>query len=103
MDHVRAILESSIIVVCSSPPVIQELESNRAVASNGNYELQYSSKQELAHALQLLQRLGLLFADEPAGWPPAAVFQHYRDEGLVVGSIKTVSWRRLGEPVYGKA
>jgi hypothetical protein len=103
VDYVQAVLDKRVRVMCSSAHLCQQLAANRAVIVNDAYELPCPSKQELADTLQFLQRLGLLFADEPAGWPPAAVFQQFRDEGLVVGSISTVTWRGPGQPVLGKA
>ena len=102
MDYVAAVLGKSVRVVCSSASMRQALAAHGVVVGAGACELAYSSKQELARTLQCLQQVGLPFVDEPAGWPPAAVFQQYRNEGLVSGSIKTVSWRGPNEPIYGE-
>lgn len=49
----------------------------------------------------LLQSLQLPFADAPAGWPPAAVFAHLREQGRVHGAIITVTWAAPEMPVLG--
>ena len=103
MDYVAAVLEKCVRVICSSESARRALAPHDVVVSAEVCELAYSSKQELARVLQYLQQLGLPFVDEPGGWPPAAVFQQYRDEGLVSGSIKTISWRDPNEPIYGDA
>lgn len=69
----------------------------------GRVHLPFASKAELAVALKALQRAGFLFADEPTGWPPAAVFQQLRDEALITGAVRTVSWAGPGGFGFGGA
>jgi hypothetical protein len=99
MDYVASILGESVQVVYSSPAVQKALVSAGAIHVEGRVELKFKSKQQLASALQTLQQLGILFVDEPAGWPPAAVFQQLREEGLVFGTIGAISWRAPDAPV----
>ena len=82
---------------------LPEVRALGAQVSDGLAHLPFTSKSELAVALTALQSAGFLFADEPAGWPPAAVFQQLRDESLVNGAIRTVSWTGSGEPVFREA
>ena len=49
---------------------------------------------ELLHALR---DLGVAFAWEPSGWPPAAVFAHLRERGIVQGKVTAVTWRAPGD------
>lgn len=81
------------------PPELQALGAH---TDEKGAHLPFSSKTELAAALTALQRAGFLFADETAGWPPAAVFQQLRDEAFVNGAVRTVSWVSSGEPVFGE-
>lgn len=53
--------------------------------------------EHLAKLLDHLNRLGALFVDQPAGWPPAAIFRDLRKRGLLRGSFKTVSWTGPGK------
>lgn len=101
MNYVSAVLSKSVKVAVAGamPP---ELRALGAQIDDGVAQLSYASKSELAAVLTTLQRAGLLFADEPAGWPPAAVFQQLRDESLVSGEIRTVSWAGVDKPVFGK-
>jgi hypothetical protein len=57
------------------------------------WTIPYETDEELAKLLDRLNRLKTLFVDQPAGWPPAAIFRDLRKRGLVHGSFKTVSWR----------
>lgn len=101
VNFVSAILSESVKVAVAepSPP---ELQALGASVNDGVANIPFTSKSELATTLTALQGAGFLFADEPAGWPPAAVFQQLRDESLVSGSIRTVSWTGPEQPVFGE-
>ena len=101
MNFVSAVLSASVKVAVAdaSAPVLQALGAR---VNGGVADLPFTSKSELAVTLTALQHAGLLFADEPAGWPPAAVFQQLRDESLVSGTIRTVSWAGPDQPVFGE-
>jgi len=103
MDHVASVSAKAISVRCSSAALHASLSALGATDSEGFVLIPYSSKQGLAAALTSLQQLGIPFGHEPAGWPPAAVFQQLRSEGLVTGSIKTVCWRSPSKAVLGSA
>lgn len=103
MDHVAAVLTKEISIRCSSTALHKSLLALGATDSKGFALIPYCSKQELAAALTSLQQLGVPFGHEPGDWPPAAVFQQLRSEGLVAGRIKTASWRAPHEPVLGCA
>ena len=51
----------------------------------------------LGALLHALRDMGVAFAWAPSGWPPAAVFAHLRDRGLVEGRIRAVTWRSPGD------
>lgn len=55
------------------------------------------SEIDLAEKLEALNKLGFLFVDEPAGWPPAAVFEYLREKKLIEGKYKAVTWRGPGD------
>jgi len=103
MDHVAGVLAKAISIRCSSEALRASLTQLGAVDEEGIVLVPYDSKQSLAAAFTALQQLGVPVGDELAGWPPAAVFQQLRSEGLVTGSIKTVSWRSRNEVVLGSA
>lgn len=102
MNYVSAIFNESVRIVTSGPipPDIEVLAAN---LNSGEAHLPFSSKQNLAEVLTALQRAKFFFSDEPAGWPPAAVFQQLREESLVSGKVLTVSWKRQDEPIFGEA
>ncbi len=45
-----------------------------------------------ADVLTTLRDMGVPFGHAPAGWPPSAVFEHFRDRGLVHGPYKQIFW-----------
>ncbi|MDK2123013.1 hypothetical protein [Parachitinimonas caeni] len=102
MDYIESILSKEICIRCTSILVRKQLLGLHAARERGgDVYVPFESKEHLAFILRKLQTLGLLFADAPAGWPPAAVFEHLRDEGLLQGRIKTVTWRQPNQPVLG--
>jgi len=102
MNYVCAVQSKSVKVAISGsvPP---ELRALGAQIDDGVAQLPFTSQSELAAVLTCLQHAGIPFVDEPAGWPPAAVFQQLRDESLVSGEIRTISWTAPGKPVFGMA
>jgi hypothetical protein len=59
--------------------------------------LDYVDEHELAKKLHELNILGFLFVGEPAGWPPAAIFDHLREKKLLDDNFKEVTWRGPGD------
>lgn len=99
MDYVCYLSNDSVRVRCTSGLLLAELAALGATAVSRGIDIPFGSRQELATILTRLQQLQLPFADEMAGWPPAAVFAQLRDEGLVHGSIVAVSWSAPHQPV----
>ena len=102
MNYVSAVLSNS-VKIATAEPLSPELQALGSHVDGEAAHLPFASRAELAAALTALQRAGFLFVDEPAGWPPAAVFQQLRDEALVTGAVRTVSWAGPGKPVFGEA
>ena len=100
MDHVEAVLVDLISVRCAPGPLLIELKAMGSASELG-VSIPYGSKQDLAAAFTRLQKLQVPFGDSPSGWPPAAVFSQLRDEGLVHGSIATISWLAPEQPIMG--
>jgi hypothetical protein len=46
-----------------------------------------------AAAYTFLRDNKICFANGPAGWPPGALFEHWREQGLLSGKYLSVSWR----------
>lgn len=103
MDFVEAVLKDSVRVVCETPSLREQLLLMGAKDISKALVINTPSKELIASTMQKLQLLGFHFVDEPAGWPPAAIFQKLRDEGIVSGAVKTVSWTAPGKPIYGQA
>lgn len=103
MDHVEAVLASSVRILCCTEPLLSELLALGATADGKVLSISFGSKESIASVLAELQRLSIPFGDAPSGWPPAAVFAHLREEGLVHGSIVAISWSSPGKPVLRAA
>jgi len=102
MNYVTMVHSNS-VAMKTSEPLGAEILALGARIDGDIVHLPFRSKAELAAALTALQCAGFFFADEPAGWPPAAVFQRLRDEKLVEGAIRTISWAGPSEAVFGQA
>ena len=61
------------------------------------WSIHFGDDNDLAEKLQQLNKLGVLFAGEPSGWPPAAIFEDLRERKLVDGSFKEISWTGPGK------
>lgn len=103
MDHVSAVMGQSVRVECGQPNLRKALLEAGALESGGMVELPYASEAELGKVLSFLQQLNVPFADEPAGWPPAAVFAHLREKGLVRGQISSLTWSGPGQAILREA
>jgi hypothetical protein len=62
------------------------------------YEIKIESEE---HKLDILQKLvnvdDLYFWGGGAGWPPAAIVEYYRENGLLSGKIKEITWSGPGK------
>lgn len=99
MNHVSAVLDQHVHVICDS--AMRQTLLMRGSSMQDRISLSFKGSEELAEILSLLQSLQIPFADAPAGWPPAAVFAHLRDRGLVQGTITTVARVAPDMPVLG--
>ncbi|MCC8472712.1 hypothetical protein LN458_01700 [Xanthomonas arboricola] len=99
MNHVSAVLDQHVHVICDS--ALRQRLLMRGSSMQDRISLSFKGSEELAEILSLLQSLQIPFADAPAGWPPAAVFAQLRDQGLVQGTITTVVWVAPDMPVLG--
>ncbi|PPU18558.1 hypothetical protein [Xanthomonas arboricola] len=99
MNHVSAVLDQHVHVICDS--AMRQRLLTRGTSMRDRISLSFKSSEELSEILSLLQSLQIPFADALAGWPPAAVFAQLRDQGLVQGAITTVVWVAPDMPVLG--
>jgi hypothetical protein len=76
---------------------LRVLGARRVVEGGETWSIPYETDEELAKLFAQLNQLKVLFVDQPAGWPPAAIFRDLRKRGLIGGSFKTVSWRGPGK------
>jgi hypothetical protein len=66
-------------------------------AGEAYWVIDYANDDELFEKLQKLNRLGFLFGWGPAGWPPAAVFEHLQEKYHINEKFKKVTWRGPGD------
>jgi hypothetical protein len=76
---------------------LRALGGRRSLLNRRTWTFPARDDEALGTLLHALRDLGVAFAWEPSGWPPAAVFAHLRDRGLVQGTIKAVTWRAPGD------
>lgn len=62
-----------------------------------NYENKDNS--DLSKKLEELRDLDFCFAGAAGGWPPAAVFEYFREKGLVHGKIIEIMWSAPGKEI----
>jgi len=78
--------------------VVREIGAfQKEIAGQSVWLINYADDNELAKRLHELNSLGFLFVGEPAGWPPAEVFDHIRKKGLSSDKFKEVRWRGPGD------
>jgi hypothetical protein len=76
---------------------LKALGGHKKFLSRGTWTFPAREEQALGALLHELRELGVAFAWERSGWPPAAVFAHLRDRGLVQGPIRAITWRAPGD------
>lgn len=100
MDYVSSVLDDSVMVHCESGCLGGKfglpLDAGPTVA------LPYADKAELASVLTTLQALGIPFVSA-GSLAPLDVFEFLRDEGLVTGRVRGISWRSRGDSVLDDA
>ena len=79
------------------PKVLRALGARRSLLSRSTWTFPARDEQALGALLHELRDLGVAFAWQPSGWPPAAVFAHLRDRGMVHGPIRAITWRAPGD------
>jgi hypothetical protein len=57
----------------------------------------FNGKVDLATLLGRLRDHGVALGGDHSGWPPAAVFEDLRDQGLVTGPYMELMFRGLGK------
>jgi hypothetical protein len=87
IEHVAAVLEEA----------LSGLGGQSVIEGGEIWTIPYQGDEHLAKLLDQLNRLGVLFVDQPAGWPPAAIFRDLRKKGLLHGSFRRVSWKGPGK------
>ncbi len=87
-DKVSAVLADEVIVRCStrqSLKFVRALGGSRTILRRSKWRLPYDDESELAELMSSLRDAGFAFGGAPHGWPPAAVFAHLREKGLIEG------------------
>lgn len=96
-NYIDLILDTRVRVLHATPPVAQALAALGAQQELAGGETAWvvrtADHAALATVLEQLRDLGVLFLNEPAGWPPAAIFADLRARGHVRGPYQEVTWR----------
>jgi hypothetical protein len=93
-DYVESILGLLVVIRCNSSSARELMSSLRFQRDwlSTRWTQKFNSEEDLAVALNALRDGGILFAGGPSGWPPSAIFAHYRERGLCQGSFREISW-----------
>jgi hypothetical protein len=93
-DYVESIVGLVVSVQChsdSARELMRSLQFKRRWPST-RWTQKFNSEDDLTDALTALRDGGVLFAGGPSGWPPSAIFAHYRERGLCEGSVREIVW-----------
>lgn len=61
------------------------------------WHIDCTNDNEVAEKLDRLNRLGFLFVEGLHGWPPAGIFDYFREKKMLKGKFKQVTWRMPGD------
>lgn len=64
------------------------------------FRVPFTSETDLCRLLGMFRDAGFAFVATPHGWPPAALFAHFREAGCIAGAFDEVTWRGPHQPVY---
>jgi hypothetical protein len=65
--------------------------------------IDYTDERDEAKKLSQLRDFGIVFGYSAAGWPPGAIFEEFRDKGLISGTYKRIYWRGPDEFIVEEA
>lgn len=84
-------------VTDSSSVFLKELGAhNDEIAGEKVWVLEFIDERQEAELLSKLNEAGFLFVGEPAGWPPAEIFDYLRKKRLASGRFTEVTWLGSG-------
>lgn len=96
-NYIDLILGTRVRVLHATPAVAQALAAlggqQEPVGGTITWVVQVADDAALAALLEQLRDLGVLFLNEAAGWPPAAIFADLRAKGQVRGPYQEIAWR----------
>ena len=73
--------------------IIKELNGHEdELAGERVWILDFKDEKQEADLLSKLNEAKFLFVGQPAGWPPAEIFDDLREKGLVTGMFMEVTW-----------
>ena len=100
-NYVSLILDGKVRARGVTPEIVGELKVlggyEESIEGDLCWIIPASGDMELGKLLAKLRDQGFIFADEPGGWPPAAVIRDLRDRGYFGGDFQAVTWFRPGK------
>jgi hypothetical protein len=97
--YISAILDDRILIRCLDGHRDHPDASFGAFpswAESGLWYVPIGPKENLPSMLEKYRDLGLAFLDGTAGWPPAAIFQNFRESGQIKGSFQQITFSGPG-------
>ena len=98
-NYVSLIQDGKIRIETVTAAIEHELLSlgGQSVIEGGEiWIIPFEGTEALAKVLDQLNRIGVMFVGQPAGWPPAEIFDDLRTKGLIHGTFKEVTWTGPG-------
>jgi len=94
VGYVRAGQSHAVAISNPSSRLIRELAHLDGQHTGDEWIVDAQSETDIAALFGTLRNHGALFRAEEAGWPPAAIFELYREKGLLSGPFHEVYFRR---------
>lgn len=98
-SYVTSILNNEIEVEARSPEhkaLLKKLGARRALLARSLFTFRYGNNEEQAKIMQALRDAGIAFLAISHGWPPAAIFELFRERGAVQGTYTQVTFATGG-------
>lgn len=95
-EHVRHVgfvahSQNDIIVICNPSPYTKEkLAYLGGEFTKDEWILMARGETEIAALFDILRTHGVPFGGAAHGWPPAAIFELYREKGLLTGNYREI-------------
>ena len=89
-EHVSYVGGDMIVIFHPSDRIKEKLAYLGGEFTKDEWILIARGETEIAALFDILRNHGVLFGGAPHGWPPAAIFELYREKGLLTGHFREI-------------